>query len=130
MLVLGLALSSTANAALIDYSFNGTAGAGSSIDLGAGAIDLSGVSFTATGSVTDDTDLFPVSFFGLFAATTTYDFGAIGSFITDIGAEFYAQGEVSPTDFFIGLTDAGANTGLVVSLSSTFLMLTCQKLLV
>lgn len=44
MLVLGLALSSTANAALIDYSFNGTAGAGSSIDLGAGAIDLSGVS--------------------------------------------------------------------------------------
>ena len=94
-LLVTLLAAPSAHAVLLNYSFSGVAGIGSSIDVGSGPVNVSGVAFTATGSMVNDVDLFNGGAvgdgFGLFAATTTYDFGGPLVFVTDMGADFYLQ---------------------------------------
>lgn len=105
-----------AHATPVAYSFQGSAGAGSSLNLGMGAIDLSGAAFTAYGQVVNDVDLFNGGAVGdgvgFFAATTTYDFGALGAFTTDMGADFYGQNCVGPAAITcVLLSDVAASVG-------------------
>jgi hypothetical protein len=95
VLALGL-LPRPAAATTIDYSFRGVLGAigGGSLNLGNGTvIDLSGAAFTVTGHTISDVDFLhdPTDVVGMFAATATYDFGALGSFTTDAGGTRYTQ---------------------------------------
>src|SRR5687767_2533774 len=94
-LIAVLGAPSTASAALITFEFTGVAGPGSFINLGAGNVDVSGVVFTASGTTINDVDLFAGGVagdgIGFFATTSTYDFGALGAFTTDVGADFYGQ---------------------------------------
>ena len=111
-LVLGLTLTLNAHAGIINYSFSGTAGTGSSLDIGSGVVNISGVSFTAIGSILNETDLIPgEAILGVFAATTVYDFGALGAFETDSGADFYVQFQDSMV-FIAGLSDVTAQEGI------------------
>jgi hypothetical protein len=72
----------------IHYSFTGIMSAASSLTQGDGAVvDLSSAHFTATGIIGDVAD----GALSVFTATTTYDFGALGSFTTNQGADRYAQ---------------------------------------
>ena len=91
---------SGAHASLLNYSFSGIAGIGSSMNLGAGVIDLTNKPFSAYGQTINDIDLFNGGVagdsVGSFAATTTYDFGVLGAFVTDAGGDFYLQNCVSP----------------------------------
>lgn len=112
--VFALAAAPAANAALLSYSFVGVAGTGSSLDLGAGPVDVSGMTFTAFGQTVNDIDLFNGGIagdgVGAFAATTTYDFGAIGAFVTNAGADFYLQncaGPVSVSCALLSTVNAG-----------------------
>jgi uncharacterized protein (TIGR03382 family) len=115
-LVLGLTLTANAHAVIIDYSFSGgTASAGSSLDLGNGVVDISGAAFTATGTLLNGTDLESEPMFGQFAATTVYDFGALGAFETDRGADFYFQiqgNSLGQLLFFVGLGNSDLSEGL------------------
>ena len=93
-----LALSSAALAAHavpVSYSFTGSAGAGSTLNLGSGVVNVGGAAFTASGQMVNDVDLFSGGVagdgVGFFAATTTYDFGALGAFTTNAGGDFYGQ---------------------------------------
>ena len=91
-LVLGLAVSATGHAANVQYSFSGFTNSATLIDLGSGPVSAALVPFTVTGRTTNGVDLTPVGDgFGLFAATSTYDFGAFGSFTTNVGADRYFQ---------------------------------------
>jgi hypothetical protein len=95
MLVATLIAPTTARAAILSFEFFGIAGPGSTINLGGGAVDVSGLEFTASGQTINDVDLFNGGVagdgIGFFAATATYDFGAFGAFTTDVGADFYGQ---------------------------------------
>jgi hypothetical protein len=91
MLLVMLVAPSAALATPLTFSFTGVAGADSSMNLGAGAFTLSGATFTASGSFVNDVDLFALVAQGVFASTVTYDFGALGSFTTDVGGDFYFQ---------------------------------------
>jgi hypothetical protein len=72
----------------IHYSFTGIMSATSSLTRSDGTIvDLSSARFTATGIIGDLAD----GALSIFTATTTYDFGALGSFTTNEGADRYAQ---------------------------------------
>jgi hypothetical protein len=72
----------------IHYSFTGVMSADSTLTLNNGTVvDLSSVPFSATGIVGDLAD----GATSVFRATTTYDFGALGAFTTDEGADRYAQ---------------------------------------
>ena len=80
-----------AHAIPLNYTFTGTADSGSTLDLGGGAVSISGVSFTITGMTLNDTDLNPTAGLGEFSATSTYDFGSFGKFVTDLGGDSYVQ---------------------------------------
>jgi uncharacterized protein (TIGR03382 family) len=111
-LIIGLTLTANTHAGIIDYSFSGTAGSGSFLNLGSGPVNISGAAFTATGTLLNDTDIIPGDpFVGVFAATTNYDFGAFGVFITNNGADFYVQSQGSTT-FVAGLSEATAQEGI------------------
>lgn len=115
-LVVLLAAPVAADAAILTFSFTGTAGAGSVLDLGAGPVDLSDAPFTAFGQTLNDVDLYNGGVVGdgvgIFAATATYDFGALGSFTTDAGADFYGQNCVGPAAVSCALlSDVGAFQG-------------------
>lgn len=129
-LVAGLGLSvallaaPVAQAVPLSYSFSGTAGAGSSIDLGAGAVDISGVAFTASGQTINDVDLYVGGAVGdgvgFFAATTTYNFGAFGSFVTDFGGDFYGQNCFGPSAVACAiLSDLAGNVGFRIDFATT-----------
>lgn len=118
----GLALASAvltapvAHATLVAYSFTGVAGVGSTLNLGAGLTDLSGAVFTASGQMVNDVDLFAGGAvgdgIGFFAATTTYDFGALGAFTTNVGGDFYGQNCFGPTAIScVLLSDVAAAVG-------------------
>jgi hypothetical protein len=92
--LLALTLSARLAAAdVIRYSFTGSIGTGSgnrsTLDLGLGPIDLSGAVFTVSGTLVDDLPEDDTT--AIFAATSTYDFGALGQFTTDTGGDFYWQ---------------------------------------
>ncbi|MCZ4316080.1 PEP-CTERM sorting domain-containing protein [Comamonadaceae bacterium G21597-S1] len=107
-LVLSVLSSVPASAALLTYSFNGITSAGSVLDLGGGPVDVGGIAVSITGTTTTDVDLTAVGDgLGLFAATSTYDFGALGSFTTDVGGDTYFQDCSSPT----GITCVGMFNG-------------------
>ena len=112
-LVLGVLLvlaASAGNAILIDYEFNGTVGTGTLDLVGSPQQHLAGQPFTASGTITSETDVNPFVFIGQFTATTLYDFGSLGSFTTDAGADFFFQNESSFTATTgFGLADAGLN---------------------
>jgi hypothetical protein len=84
-----------AQALPLSYSFTGTLGGSAYLDLGNGRVDVSGAAFTVTGQTLDDVNVFgwPDAIgIGVFLSTSTYDFGSLGSFTTDIGSDFYTQG--------------------------------------
>jgi len=117
ILVTALLAPSVASAALVTFEFVGVAGAGSTINLGAGDVDISGVVFTASGQTINDIDVFDGGVagdgVGLFAATTTYDFGALGAFTTNVGADFYGQNCAGPAAVNCALlATAGVGQGL------------------
>jgi hypothetical protein len=127
-LIIGLGLSvavlaaPAAHAIPLTYSFSGIAGAGSSINLGAGAVDISGVAFTASGQTINDIDLYNGGAvgdsIGFFAATTTYNFGAFGDFTTDFGADFYGQNCANTTSVSCALlSDLAASDGFRIDFS-------------
>lgn len=99
-LTAAMALAPAAHATILNYSFVGTAATGSTLNLGAGAIDVSGVLFTASGQMVNDVDMYfggvAGDSVGAFAATSVYNFGVLGAFATDFGADFYGQNCVSP----------------------------------
>lgn len=105
-----------AHASVLTYSFTGIAGPGSSISVGAGTVDISGIAFTASGQTVNDVDQFSGGAVGdgrgFFAATTTYAFGAFGSFITNIGGDFYGQNcsGIAAVNCAL-LSDLGASVG-------------------
>jgi hypothetical protein len=97
-LVVATVLSPTpADADPIHYSFSGTWTRLSTMDLGYGLIDISLAAFTVTGTTIGDQSTYPDDpYFGAFAATSTYDFGALGTFTTDYGGDhFFVQRGVS-----------------------------------
>ena len=100
ILVTALFAPSSASAALLTFEFAGVAGAGSTINLGAGDVDISGVAFTVSGQTINDIDVFAGGAVGdgvgVFAATATYDFGALGAFTTNVGGDFYGQNCIGP----------------------------------
>ena len=51
--------SQKAEAALVSFTFFGTAGAGSTLDLGGGAFSVAGMMFTITGTTLSDVDMNP-----------------------------------------------------------------------
>jgi hypothetical protein len=107
-LVMSALFSAPASASLLSYSFGGVTEAGSLVDFGGGPVAAGGVTFTITGTTTTDLDLTaPGDGLGLFAATSTYNFGALGSFTTDAGADTYFQNCDSPT----GITCVGLFNG-------------------
>ena len=96
ILVAGLLSPRPATATPISYSFSGQVGAGGggALTIGGRLIDLSGARFTATGLTINDVNLvqgLDAAHLGVFAATATYDFGALGSFTTAPGTDFYFQ---------------------------------------
>jgi hypothetical protein len=100
----------------LSFSFSGIAGSGSFLDLGSGPVDLSGAAFTASGQTINDVDLYNGGVvgdgIGFFAATTIYDFGALGSFHSDAGADFYGQNCAGPAAVSCALlSDVGAFFG-------------------
>lgn len=112
-------------ATLLDYTFIGTS-AGGTLDTGSGPSTIAGRTFTITGSTINNIDLFSGlsvgSELGLFAATSTYDFGGGFTFFTDTGGDFYVQncagsGGVSCS----GLTDISVITGFTANLPATVL---------
>jgi hypothetical protein len=106
--ILTLAGMTPVQAAPLAYSFSGLTTAGSLLNLGAGLVDVGGVNFTVTGMTTDDIDQTPTSDgLGLFNATSTYDFGAFGTFTTDTGGDTYFQNCSSPA----GITCVGLFNG-------------------
>lgn len=114
-----------ANAAILNYSFSGIAGIGSSMDLGAGVIDLTNQPFTAYGTTMNDIDVFNAGAVGdgvgAFAATTTYDFGALGAFVTDAGGDFYLQNCVSAAATSCALlANVGATAGFRMDFAPAF----------
>ncbi len=107
-LVMSVLSPAPAHAALLTYSFNGVASAGSLVDFGGGPVAVGGVAVSITGSTTTDVDLTAAGDgLGLFAATSTYDFGALGSFTTDVGGDTYFQNCFSST----GITCVGMFNG-------------------
>jgi hypothetical protein len=109
-LIVGMAFAGGAQGAFV-YSFSGTAGTNSTLDLGGGPVDVGGAEFTASGRVENDTDLIPSDpEAGLFAATTTYDFGLLGTFVTDPGTDYYVQQSDGVTSF-LGLVDVTLTGG-------------------
>jgi hypothetical protein len=74
----------------IRYTFGGVLSDGSYLQQSDDTfVDLSRAAFTATGIV--EGNLLQSDFAGIFAATTVYDFGALGSFQTELGADRYVQ---------------------------------------
>lgn len=76
-----------AQASLLSYVIQGTSGSGSSLDLGSGAIDISGRPYTVTGYTVSDTEVGsrvsnPIA--GQFATVATFDFGDGLSFTSDV----------------------------------------------
>lgn len=114
--VVALAAAPAAHAVLLNYTFSGVAGGGSSLTTSAGVVNLSGAAFTAYGQTISDTDLFNGGVVGdgvgFFAATTTYDFGPLGLFTTNAGADFYGQNCQGATAVdCILLSDVAATAG-------------------
>lgn len=89
MVTLGVGMS--ANATLLEFKFEGTA-SGSVLNLGGPDINLSNAAFTVTGSTSSDTDLSPAFGVGVFFTMNVIDFGALGSFVSDVATTaFYLQ---------------------------------------
>lgn len=114
-----------ASAALVNYSFTGTAGTGSVLTLASGAVNVSGMTFVATGHTISDVDLFNGGAagdgFGFFAATTTYDFGAFGSFVTNAGGDFFGQSCAGPSAIAcVLLSDVAATVGFRMDFAPSF----------
>lgn len=89
------AASTAADADILNYKFSGWTAAGSTLDLGGGAVDISGVPFTVVGMTINDIDMLRPGVgdsAGAFAATSTYIFGGFGNFSTDFGGDVYSQG--------------------------------------
>jgi hypothetical protein len=106
-----------AQASTLTFSFIGIAGTGSVINLGSGDVDISGAQFTAFGQTINDVDLIDGGVpgddeFGMFAATTTYDFGVLGAFVTNAGGDFYTQNCAGPAAVSCALlSDVALNVG-------------------
>lgn len=89
MLIGCLVIAASAAATPVQYSFTGVMSGFSTLTQADGTIvDIGNAPFTARGTTNGDV-LGPWT--GLFLATTTYDFGALGSFTTDVGADTYVQ---------------------------------------
>ncbi len=114
------------NVALLAHSQKfaaAVAGSGSMLTLATGLINVSGAAFTASDQVVNDVDLFDGGAvgdgIGFFAATTTYDFGALGAFTADIGADFYSQNCAGPAAIDCALlTNLAANAGFRLNFST------------
>ena len=83
----------TAQATIISYTINGTAGAGSSLDLGSGAIDISNLAYTVTGTTLSDTEVGltgpAYTTVGQFNTVATFDFGSGLIFTSDSSTDMY-----------------------------------------
>jgi len=128
---LGLSLAilpaSPVHAVLLTYSFSGIAGAGSSLAVGGGGpVDISSAAFTASGQMVNDVDLFNGGVvgdgIGIFAATTTYDFGMLGAFTTSVGGDFYGQDCANAAAVTCAvLSDVGAGVGFRIDFAPAVL---------
>ena len=113
-------MSDTANAALLNYSFTGTAG-GSITHSGTPPITIApGTAFTVSGKTLFDTESGAGAGnnnIGQFAAMSTYDFGILGSFTTDITTgEFYLQACGSASSIqCVGLVDSSFALGFAAA---------------
>ena len=117
LLALTLGLGTSAHAVLLGYEFTGIAGVGSALNLGGPNINVSGAVFTISGSTTSDTDLSGSPAVGLYAATSVFDFGVLGSFTADaVSTDFYLQNCGAPGIAVncAGLLDGLAGSFLVV----------------
>lgn len=120
--VVAVGTASDARAVLLNYEFNMTAASGSWMNLGSGSINLSGVAFTITGMTTSDTDLYNGGAvgdgIGEFAATSIFNFGALGSFTTDTSSDhYYFQNYSGPSS----VSGAGlANLPIAVGFAGIF----------
>ena len=110
-----------AHAILLNYQFSGVTDG--TIVSGSNTIAFTNAQFTATGMTISDEDLADSDpfddFFGLFSATTTYEFAnpMLGSFTTGDG---YQQSQfLGPTG--IGLFDLADDTGFSAVLSAQLL---------
>jgi hypothetical protein len=90
--VLAVVVSLAAPAAaepILAYKFTGTMAKGT-MNLGSGDIDVTGAPFVASGVTTGERFCVPSWCIGTpVHATTTYDFGALGAFTTNIGGDFF-----------------------------------------
>ena len=120
MALVAMFCASPAYAILINYQLTGTIGAGT-IDLGSGPVFLDGRSFTATGMIVSEVDLSPLLTSALFSATTIYDFGAAGSFVTDPGMDFFFQAE-NPVVTQLGLVNLDVTGGLISANVPSFML--------
>ncbi len=92
LMLVAVSVAAPATAAPIQYPFVGTLGRTSSLTHSDGTlIDLSGAAFTATGTATGDLALAEGWTHSVFLATTTYDFGVLGAFTTNLDDDRYVQ---------------------------------------
>lgn len=115
-----LMMSQTVNATLIDYTITGTSGAGSTLDLGSGAIDISGLTYTITGYTLSDTEVGSLggsSIIGQFATLATFDFGSSLIFASDATTDMYwgQNCGTSTSMSCAGLINDSASQGVVAS---------------
>ena len=117
--LVALTVAAPVQAGPLAYSFSGFTGAGTLLDFGSGVVAAAGVAFTVTGT-TIDVDLTGVGDgFGMFAATSTYNFGVFGSFTTNLGGDRYFQDCYSPNGITcVGLFDATLNAGFLLGFST------------
>ena len=92
LILIAVLVAAPATAAPIQYSFVGTLGRTSSLTRGDGTVvDLSGSAFTASGTATGDLAVAEGWTHSVFLATTTYDFGVLGAFTTNLDDDRYVQ---------------------------------------
>lgn len=111
-----LAVLTPVHANRLAYSFAGITGADTLLDFGGGPVAAAGVLFSVTGTTVDDVDLTGVGDgFGVFAATSTFDFGSYGSFTTNPGGDLYFQNCYGPAAIScVGLFDPFAKAGFLL----------------
>lgn len=96
--VLFTLIAARVDATPIAYSFTGTLSGNTRVthystltNADGTVVDLSYAAFTATG-IAEQRLFVTEGFFGFYAATTTYDFGALGSFTTNPNEDIYVTG--------------------------------------
>jgi len=116
-----LVMPGSASAVLLNYTFTGFAGPGSTLCLDPcnidddDPIDLLERAFRITGMTLSDIDSEPDDGTGAYSAMSTYAFDGIGEFVTDaVTGEFYIQDCFSPDQFnCVGLTDPSISAGFL-----------------